>query len=190
MVRTNAMSAAGPWIAWSSISAWAPRGQATPSAETQRQIRIGLAILDLAACRRLAPWPADILTAGIRGLDSESAAIESVPEHVRHVVPDGISVQIVAEDCLADIGLENAILDSCDLEGNSSGRGVAMERLAVRLVLADDDLVADATTHGPKINGLVALVGDDCTANRLCGASDEGQGSECSEEHSDKEYFE
>lgn len=189
-MRTNAVSAAGPWITWSSISAGAPRGQATPSAETQGQIRIGLAIFDLTPRRRLAPRPANILTAGIRGLDSESAAIESVSEHIRHVVPDGIAVQIVAEDGLADIGLENAIFNCCDLERNTSGRGVAMERLAVRLVLADDDLVADAATHGSKINGLVALVGDDCTANRLCSASDEGQGSECSEEHSVKEYSE
>lgn len=154
-----------------------------PSAEAQLQVRIGLAVLDLTPCRRLAPRPGDTVAACVRRFDGHCAAIEAVTEHIRHIVPDSIAIKIVAEDSLADIGLENTIFLSCDLKGDASGDGVAMEHLAIRLVLADGDLVANAATYGPKINGPVALILDDGTANRLCSAGDEGQGGECTEKH-------
>lgn len=114
-MRANAMRAARSVITWSSGSARTPRRQAAPRAERQHQIRIRLAVFYLTPGRRLSPRPADTRTAGVARLHREGSSIKAIAKHIGHIIPDSVSVEVIAEDCLADVGLENAVLNWCDL---------------------------------------------------------------------------
>lgn len=151
-------------------------------AESQLQIRIRLAILDLTPRRRLSPAPRNALAAAIRRLDGHRASREAVAKDIAHVVPDLVDIEIVGENRLADIGLENSALNGGYLQRNTARHGVASERLAVRSILCNGVLRADAAADGPEVDGFIALVRYDCAADSL-DTGDEGDKSECVEEH-------
>lgn len=151
-------------------------------AKRQLQIRIGLAIPDLAATSRLSAVPIDTLAGRVLGLERHGSASKPVAEDIAHVVPDLIGVEIVGEDGLADVRFEDAAFDGGHLEGNSTGLGIFVEGFAVGLVFGNDFLVGDAAADRPEVDGSIALVGHDGAADGL-GASDEGDESESVEEH-------
>lgn len=182
-MRANAVRAANSIIARSSISARTPRRQATPSAKAQLQIRIRLTILNLAARRRSPPRPTNTLTARIRRLNRNTAPIKPIAKDIRQVVPDRLAVEVVAEDRLADIRLEDAVFLAGDLERDAAGFRIPVECLAVGLVFFYGDLWAHGAAYGPEVDGCVALVCHDCTADGVGGAGDEAEGCERGEKH-------
>lgn len=184
MMVSYAVRAARPPVARSVPPTWIPAGQAMSSTECQLQISVGLAIFHLTAHRRLSRPPRDALAARVRRRDLHRAARESIAKDVAHVVPDLVGVEVVCEDGLADIGFEDAVFDRADLQRNAAGDGIATEGLAVGSVFGNGVLGADAAADGPQVDGLVALVCDDCAADGLCaGCEGEGSDSESGEQH-------
>lgn len=152
-------------------------------AKSQLQIRIGLAIPDLATTSRLSAVPIDTLAGRVLGLERHGSASKPVAEDIAHVVPDLVRVEIVGEDGLADVGFEDAAFDGGHLEGNPAGLGVFGECFAVGLVFGNDFLIADAAADRPEVDGSIALVGHDGAVDGL-GAGNEGDEGESVEEHS------
>lgn len=159
------------------------------SAEGQLQVRLSLAALHLAACRRDTLAPRNALAGRIRGLNDHSPSSESIPENIAHIVPDRLAIQVVREYRLADVWLEEPVLHGGDLDGNATRLWIAMELLAVGLIKSERDLRSDLAADRPEIDGGVALVGDDGTADSL-GTGDEGEKSERVEDHRDEGVLE
>ena len=122
-------------------------------AESQLQVRIRLAILNLAASWRITKSPADALTSGVRWLQRHRPSRESVSKDVRHVIPDLAAIKVVCEDGVADIRLEEAVVDGADLDGYAAASGVAMEDFAIGLILRKYDFGPDGTADGPEVDG-------------------------------------
>jgi hypothetical protein len=100
------------------------RGLPVPSAESQLQICLRLTSLDLAACRRLAISPGDAFTTRVGRANLHGPSRKAVAKHVTHIVPHLILVEIVGENCLADIWLEKAAFDWADFERDATGNRV------------------------------------------------------------------
>lgn len=156
-------------------------------AGTKRQLQITFrtTALDLTARRRLSSTPSDTLTARIRRRDFHSTTRKSITEDVAHVVPNLVCVEVVAEDCLAHIGLEKAAFEWADLQCDAAREFVAAETLAIGSVLGDGLLVADAAPNRPEVDGLVALIRHDCATERLSARCERKRcESESSKQHS------
>lgn len=95
-------------------------------AEGQSDVRVGLAVLDLAATRRDTVGPAD-LGAGGQGWDHlERVAGESVTEDIRQIIPDSAAVQSVGKVGLGTAVVQ-AILGGGDLQGDASRGGIEVQ---------------------------------------------------------------
>lgn len=153
-----------------------------PSTEGQLQVRISLAILHLASCRRFSESPHNALARGIGRFNCHRSSSEPIAKDIRHIIPYSVLVKIVREDSLADIRLEKSALDRGNLESDTAGCRVTAESLTRRRVLGDYNLGADTRPNGPEIDGFVALIGNN-GATYGVSASDEGGENDCIEEH-------
>lgn len=114
-----------------------------PSTKRQFQIRLRLTILDLASTRRNTIPKLNRLTRGIARFDCHSPAGKSIAKHITHIVPDVAAVEVVCEDCLADVRLEDAVILRSDFDGDAAAHWVAAEGLAVGLVLGQNHFGSD-----------------------------------------------
>lgn len=148
-----------------------------PRAKCQLQIRLFLTLPHLAAGRRPAIRPSNVITRLIAWLNAQRASREAIAEERVQVVPDEGFVDVVGEDQLAGIWREEAVEGRSDLERDAAGDEVGVELFAVGAVFEEGNLVAHVAADGPEVDGVVALVGDyratDCEDPR--GKSYEGK---------------
>lgn len=133
-------------------------------AKRQLEIRLRATSPDLAPTRRLPRAPHNALTALICRCNLHRAACKPIAKQVAHIVPDLCAIKVVREDRLTNIRLKDTALRTRNLERDPARRWVVMERFAVRRVLCDCLLRADAAADGPEVDRLIALIGYDCTA--------------------------
>lgn len=155
-----------------------------PRAERQLQICLCLTTLYLTARRLLACSPGDTLAARIRWRDLHCATCKPIAKYVAHIVPDLVDVKIVRKNRLADIWLENPAFDRANLDCNTARYRIAMKYFAVGSIFRHGELGADAATHGPQVNRLVALIRYNCATDGLRTNNErEGSDNKSSKKH-------
>lgn len=169
---------------WPKIQELTPRRQAAPSTETQLQVRAGLANLNLTSSRRISPRPRNGLTASVARFDIHRSATEPIAKDIAHIIPDLVAVKSVRENGLADIRHKEAVIDGCHFERYASADRVAAEGFAVALIFGDHDFGTDGPADRPEVDGTVALICNDCTADGLRGGHESGKSEDLVEKHS------
>jgi hypothetical protein len=97
----------------------------------QFQITPSRTPLNLTPSPRLPRTPQYTLTRPIRRSNLQRSPREPVAKEVRHVIPDGVAVEVVCEDGLAGIGLKDAVLNGAEFDRDAAGLGIGVEGLAV-----------------------------------------------------------
>lgn len=156
-----------------------PTRQATTRAKRQGQVTAGPAHLDRAPSGLLSICPNNVLTRSIARLQRHCASGKSITKDIAHVVPDLLAIKIVGENSLADIRLEDAILNRRNLERDAPGLRVAPECLAVGRRRRDLLLRSDTSAYRPEVNSLRTLITHDCATDGVDVRQEKrGQGSE------------
>lgn len=109
---------------------------------------------------------------------------EGVAEHVRQVVPDLLAVKGVGKIGLG-ASIVQAILDSGELDGDTTGGRVMVQDLGVSTAGSDSVLLTNRATNRPYIDRETALVDNLCVTNSAGKWSQgrNGSDSSCGEPH-------
>lgn len=152
------------------------------STQSQGNILIRTAVLNLASSRRDTAAPNNLGASSVGAGNNHLVAVEGIAKDIRKIVPDGVALKVDGEVGLGLASVETIGLDG-DLDGTAAGYGVSREGLAIGTALSKGCWVGDGAANGPGGDAEGALVDDTGLAQSSgrfneCGNGKNGSGGE------------